>query len=77
MNYNALVLSIVMGTCFLELAAMKKVTPKKTVTDVSRAYSRVTRSERRAIEALVELGKVKEKPEISPAAKKKAPKKTN
>jgi hypothetical protein len=77
MNYKALVLSVVIGACFLELAAMKKVTPKKPSADISRAYSRVTRSERRAIEALVELGNAKEKPEIPPAPKKKAPKKTN
>ena len=77
MNYKTLVLSIVMGTCFLELAAMKKVKAKKPSTDISRKYAQVKPSERRAVEALIELGKAKEKPEISPAAKKKAPKKTN
>ena len=75
MNYKTLVLSVILSACFLEIEAMKKVKAKKTSTDISRAYAQATEGERRAVEALVELGKVKEKPtNLSP--KKKSSKKT-
>lgn len=76
MHYRALVLSLVIGVCFLEVVAMKKVI-KKPSMDVSRAYAQATPQERKAIEALVEMGKAKEKPTNVPSSKKKAPQKTN